>query len=230
MPVFTTSHTRILFVHIPKTAGTSIEESFATSGWKTEFLHCPAKTKTADKSPCNPQHYHQLMIKHFIKDDIDDEFTVVRHPFTRLISEMLWRNPWAVNHIKTHGFNELFLTKFQNFSIHHMKEHIRIENEYLLDPPKFLETDRKFHFDNHFRPQHDFVSDNTTVYKFEELEQSWATIKNNYGLHTIAREYVTLPITHVRPKTLSCPIQEFSDLYSELYTLDHKKFNYDMPF
>jgi hypothetical protein len=94
---------KLLFIHIPKTGGTSIEQFFGMCDkealwfdrWdrdQNQFLKLYGATFEGDaKMSYEPQHYSFAMIRKFIAD-IDSYFTFsfVRHPYTRLLSEYFW--------------------------------------------------------------------------------------------------------------------------------------------
>ena len=93
MPLFQKADKRILFVHVPKAAGSSIEQHFTNSGWSMElFKPCKSPYEPAD------QHLTYEGLRNHLHD-IDDitSFTVVRNPFRRMVSE--WR--WQVNTMRT---------------------------------------------------------------------------------------------------------------------------------
>src|SRR6056300_1034263 len=84
MPLFTKDKQTILFKHIPKTAGSSVETAFEKSGWKMSLWQ-----RTYKAPPCCAQHWHHdICVKNDVyKQNINYEFTIVRNPYTRLFSE-----------------------------------------------------------------------------------------------------------------------------------------------
>jgi hypothetical protein len=94
---------KILFVHIPKTGGTSIEQFFdmchAKNFWfdrwdrdRDDFLKKHQTKCSSPKLVYEPQHYPIEVLKELI-EDYDDyfKFTFVRNPYTKLLSEYFWR-------------------------------------------------------------------------------------------------------------------------------------------
>ena len=128
MPLFTKDSQRILFVHIPKTGGTSVESHFAANGWEMELW---SSVRNDGKSPSD-QHllYEDLKTK---IADIDDiySFTVVRNPIRRIISEWRWQR-WQLKRVKDS-----------------LSEFIRRVADSLASD--------KVYWDNHWRPQIDFI-------------------------------------------------------------------------
>ena len=88
MPLFELDAKKVLYIHIPKCGGTSIEDSLKSVS-SSYNLYSSKKVKGF---PCTPQHFHREMIDH-IFPDIGSYylFTVVRHPILRFISEYRYR-------------------------------------------------------------------------------------------------------------------------------------------
>lgn len=215
MPLFIKDSKRALFVHIPKTAGTSVETAFLDCGYDKQFLHRPGKGDGPDKKPCNPQHWHQELIRENIYPVLDGrsffEFAIVRNPFTRLISEMMWKNSGGSNFDKDEFFKSL-----DKFGCNGMRTY----------------KTANFHGDNHWRPQREFVGPNTVVFKYEEIKyQAWADLKMRFNLEELKTEFTHISLDKARPTKMNIePTQEFKELYTEIYGEDHKQFGYDMPF
>lgn len=140
----------ILFIHIPKCGGSSIESTFQKAGCtiklhdrfdnsNQEFL----KNKMLYK--CPSQHFHYSML-----DDIIDirlfgkVFALIRNPYARLASEFRFvsgRVPGDQSQYPIHEWVQLVFEKYQ---------------------------DNPFVMCNHIRPQVEFISSKTTqVYKLE---------------------------------------------------------------
>lgn len=94
----------LIFIHIPKTGGSSIEvlfgmdnmESLHFARWdlhQAEFLERFAHLIPVAKLNFEPQHYTPDILKNFIPNyDRGFKFAFVRNPYTRIISEYFWRN------------------------------------------------------------------------------------------------------------------------------------------
>lgn len=233
MPLFIKGDQQVLFIHIPKTAGTSIEDAFIEAGWARDFFYSPAKQGGGDRSPCNPQHYHNMPCNRFIRKKhlVTDEFTIVRHPFTRLISEMMWKNRGLSTHINTRGYDARFFEKLEKFAISNFNSHIKIDKIFLENPAVFLDKKKKFHSDNHFRPQHEFIGKKTKVFRYEDLNDTvWNILKHQYNLNQLEKKNMRVDISKTRPTKFINPSDEFKQLYLKLYTEDHTQFNYELPF
>ena len=129
---------RFLFVHIPRTAGRFLEENFKENGFEAEQI----LWKSVDG--IEVAHFHnELYIKHF--DDLGSipHFTVVRNPVDRFMS------------------CSIFLTRMYGDDI----------QEAMEDPMMFGSMLQNFPLTqavNWFRPQIDFLTDDTNIWKFED--------------------------------------------------------------
>ena len=129
---------RFLFVHIPRTAGRFLEENFKENGFEAEQI----LWKSVDG--IEVAHFHnELYLKHF--DDLGSipHFTIVRNPIDRFMS------------------CSIFLTRMYGDDIQEMME----------DPMMFSSMLENFPLTqavNWFRPQMDFITDDTNIWKFED--------------------------------------------------------------
>ena len=129
---------RFLFVHIPRTAGRFLEENFKENGFEPEQI----LWKSVDGIEI--AHFHnELYLKHF--DDLGSipHFTIVRNPIDRFMS------------------CSIFLTRMYGDDIQEMME----------DPMMFGSMLQNFPLTqavNWFRPQMDFITDDTNIWKFED--------------------------------------------------------------
>jgi hypothetical protein len=91
MPIFTRARKRCLFIHIPKTGGTSVEHSLGKLGWQEQLLvHGPLENVRHFR--ISPQHFHGSLLDQIVSwDAIDLTLTLCRHPFERLKSEYYWQ-------------------------------------------------------------------------------------------------------------------------------------------
>jgi len=129
---------RFLFVHIPRTAGRFLEENFKENGFEAEQI----LWKSVDGIEI--AHFHnELYLKHF--DDLGSipHFTIVRNPVDRFMS------------------CSIFLTRMYGDDI----------QEAMEDPMMFGSMLQNFPLTqavNWFRPQIDFLTDDTNIWKFED--------------------------------------------------------------
>ena len=129
---------RFLFIHIPRTAGRFLEENFKENGFEAEQI----LWKSVDG--IEVAHFHnELYLKHF--DDLGSipHFTIVRNPVDRFMS------------------CSIFLTRMYGDDI----------QEAMEDPMMFGSMLQNFPLTqavNWFRPQIDFLTDETNIWKFED--------------------------------------------------------------
>ena len=157
MPLYTCAekNIKILFIHIPKCGGGSIEKFFRMNGFTQHLFSVEPELITCLK--CSPQHFHsELIISQLNISKVNYSFAIFRDPVERMISEYRWRikHPLAVN-----GFDSWYQAIRQEFK----------ENKYLLD--------------NHIRCQVDFLIPNLNVFRFEDgLELALREMATHLGL------------------------------------------------
>ncbi len=97
MPIFRLNGKTILFLHIPKAGGTSIETWLSAHGPESFRLRY-----NRIGLPCVPQHFHGALIEQlFAPGFFDYSFCVPRNPYWRLLSEYNYRMghrkwPWRL--------------------------------------------------------------------------------------------------------------------------------------
>jgi hypothetical protein len=127
MPLYRINEKLILFVHIPKTGGSSLENELGNAG-KVCFLEKP------EFFPAPAQHLHfEILNTLFPSDFYDRGFAVCRNPYTRLISE--YRHQVVRGRLGQLSFDRWVrqvLHKYQrNSFLHH--NHIRPQVEFVSD-------------------------------------------------------------------------------------------------
>ena len=147
MPIFKNvdniKENNILFIHIPKTGGSSIETYFikkCESNNKNDMLITPENTNFI-KLGKSAQHleYKTIMENKDILNldtcSFSKIITIVRNPYTRIISELFWNKSINNDMNANDVFNVL----------------LNILNKY---------KDNNNIYDNHIRPQYQFIIDN----------------------------------------------------------------------
>jgi hypothetical protein len=203
MPIFSNQNEYILFIHIPKCGGSSIEKVLKKHSQHMFLFYADEK----HEFPCNPQHFQYNLLRHLTpKVDVTPSFAIVRHPLLRIISE--------------YKYKQRLLNKKGKPSGTIAKEISNYFKDYSFDP---------YIHDNHIRPQIEFVSANTRIFKLENgLEnavkfscsilnsEDQAVEFSDYSFPTLKKsEYETLALSG---KTIN-QVQSF-------YSLDFKAFNY----
>jgi hypothetical protein len=160
MPVFRQDGRAILFVHVPKAGGSSLERLFAKSGWTTGYRDPKGGVGSMNSvRRCSPQHMHRPMLEQVFRlDRFDAVFMTVREPLARFRSEFAYRNSARVSATAAEveaWYDEAF-------------------REYRHDP---------FVFDNHLRPQWEFHLPGAHVYRLEDgLEAVVSDLNTRWGL------------------------------------------------
>jgi hypothetical protein len=168
MPVFQKENISILFVHIPKAAGTTIENFFRQQEWNVSFFDGGEDKPTINTvSWCSPQHFHaEILTKVFNIRKFSFCFTIVRDPISRIKSEVRWRKQY---------FNQ------------------NLEPEQWIYDALQAYPRNPFVHDNHIRPQSEFLFDGLEVYNLEDgLEPVMAQLTSRFADHlapspTVAR-------------------------------------------
>lgn len=147
MPIFRKNGKAILYVHVPKTGGTSIEQFFIRNGFAIDLIDGGGPRSLLGLRKCSPQHFHRAIIgEMFEVGKFDFVFMTVRHPLSRLISEFRMR----VGDSEKTEFGRWFSGVMEAY----------VKDTYLLD--------------NHIRPQHEFWIPDCAVYKQEDsYGSSW---------------------------------------------------------
>jgi hypothetical protein len=132
------------FSFIPKTGGTALLEAFKMLGARV-YLH-EENNPTVGVLRCPTQHLHYELSSSLINiEKADHSFAIVRHPFSRAKSDY----KWAYRNART-------------------RENIPLLDEWL---EKLFEAYLKnpYVFDNHIRPQTEFIGENIkSLYYYED--------------------------------------------------------------
>ena len=142
MPFVEYKGSRILFIHIPRTGGTTVESWLRSLG-PVHFF----STEIPAFSKCTPQHYRTSNFrKPFEEAYFTYIFTIVRNPYDRIES--------AYRFLATNqGSN--FFKYWPSFSVR-------------LEKNLNLQKSNAFHLDNHLRPQWEFVGSQVYIFKHED--------------------------------------------------------------
>jgi hypothetical protein len=142
MPLYRFDDQLVLFAHIPKTGGSSLDRALQDMGGLRAFF----AERGSDYARCTPQHMHAELLEIFIPDAVVDlRFAVIRHPVIRLISEY----------------------KMRRAATRERGEEIEDFGPWVEHVFARYETDPYLH-DNHIRPQAAFVTEGTELFRHEE--------------------------------------------------------------
>jgi len=142
MPVFTKDDQKILYVHVPKTAGSSVLNLFKDNGYEISYFD--EGSVRPFKGLCGSQHIHTELIKEeFDLSEFSYIFSIYRDPVDRLISEYTWRcSKGGQRYPSLKYWVELIFD--------------------LYDQDNYVN-------DNHIRPQNEFYFDECDVYDFNSI-------------------------------------------------------------
>ncbi len=144
MPFFRAGSGVYYFAHVPKCAGTSVEDYLRARFGRLAFLDDQFNSRTDLErwTRTSPQHADWAALKRlFGRDFFDGAFAVVRHPVARAVS---------VYHFQVEVEKNTDIS-FADWLSDMQERHTR-------DP---------FLIDNHFRPQVDFLPDECTLFHLE---------------------------------------------------------------
>jgi len=159
---------KILFIHIPKNAGTSIERDlFPSFDFKGAYSKDALYGFDAELG-LNLQHatLAQLLGKHLITEHQLQGYTsfaVVRNPFTRAISGY----KWLLKDLKTEGTFEEFLTQSGAFSEGRLSEAPHYVADHFLTQSDFIAQAGRIRVDH--------------VLRFEHLKQDFGRLAHSKG-------------------------------------------------
>lgn len=149
MPVFSRNGVHILYIHVPKTGGTSVEDFFQRNEFVVSYLDRDIKPAGLNVvRRCSPQHMsrHQLEAT-FNIGQFKYVFMTVRNPYARLISTFRMRHARPGHSVDFDVWASSALERCSN-------------SPYI--------------FDNHIRPQADFYVARAEIFKQEDgYEANW---------------------------------------------------------
>ena len=198
MPLFNFRPGVVQFVHIPKTGGSSIVTALSEFGPCAMFLDRRSKYL-----PCTPQHLMVSGFDELIPEGFADyAFTIVRHPMSRLMSEYRYQS-------RRHSHKWWGLPGFDRWVARSLK----------------ATNFNKYHCDNHFRPQVEFLSDSVQVFKFEEdgLRRALNAVCDFCGVNRIAE----VPHEMLAPAVDTAASFKTIEHVREFYADDFETFGYD---
>lgn len=164
MPVYVKKDKVVLFVHIPKTGGSSVNELFVSSGWDRFFYgknidDTHKKLRYVYKS--TPQHWEKKVLKNVFRTNrFTAMFCISRHPISRFKSEFAYRN----KDLSKDQLTKRFVTKWL---LRNLWQYFKNRN----------------HKDNHLKPQSRFIFKGIATYKSESgFQQIFEQLNRDFNL------------------------------------------------
>jgi hypothetical protein len=172
MPIYRVNGAAVLFVHVPKCGGTSLEQMLQDHpAVQAEALYEIGRDNLVlQVSRCSPQHWHGVLLHQLLRlEQFSFSFTVIRDPLSRLLSEL------SMQRGRGQRTSEDFGRWYQ-----------QMQRERQANP---------FHADNHLRPAWEFLLPQSVVYNFQAgLERIWVDLCGRLAIDPAAS-----PVKHVRP-------------------------------
>lgn len=154
MPYFKKNDTNLLFIHIPKAGGTSLQLYFSEKyniplNNKSLYGHFIEKHKLQNKINASLQHMKYLTIfeyKDFFGINFDNIniITIVRNPYERIISDLFWSKKISIDTSKDKVFDIIkTYVLSNNLDNHNIPQYLFItdDNKELIPNIKILHTE-----------------------------------------------------------------------------------------
>ena len=209
---------KTIFIHIPKTGGTSIEAVLGMHGDREDVGVVPYPDQVADR-----QHFYGRQLQHMtaerLRAELNDEaifssyfkFTVVRNPWDRLVSTCAWSGrKWAKGQIlEREEFDAFVRRTHASFAAAHGVSHPMPLHPHVIPQVAFI-------FDEAGRSLVDCIG------RTETLEQDWQVIRDRLGVDA------DLP---TRMQSVHRPYREYydaetRDMVADIYARDIEAFDY----
>lgn len=141
MPLFKKKDKEVFFIHIPRSAGRYIAQLFLKNDYDVLFCNFDEKIEGIEMPHLHYPHYNTYL-------SVEDKkhFTVVRNPYKKFHSCI--NLIYQVHKTSRHEYSKLRDRNFLTQALDNNRYDISYHN-------------------NWFRPQHEFVSDKTFVWKYE---------------------------------------------------------------
>ena len=204
MPLFKKyQHEDIFFIHIPRTAGRSVVWFFKYNSWKIHFNDHREMIKVKD-GVCGVPHIHYPYYNAVLGVEKTKKFTVVRNPFDRFVSMCGFLNDNQIKELLSIDSKELFTIFIKN----------------LLKSTLW------------FRPQYEFVENNTLIWKFENCLHhgfnDW--IQKKFKIKTKLPDTFFYVRDHYDEKKKINLNNKLKKFIKNFYKKDFEMFNYDKIF
>ena len=133
--VFKRATETILFVHCPKTGGSSVEAAALKRGWREFYSVRGVDFSKDDALKLSPQHMHVELLQYFFNlSSFSSIFMIARNPFSRIKSEYYWQRGKREHIESPRIWLERMFDEY-NVSKYSYDYHIRPQIEFDVDMP-----------------------------------------------------------------------------------------------
>ena len=203
MPVLFNGSIRILYIHIPKTGGTSVTRFFERNGFQTGYLDATVSPASLNAVRwCSPQHMHAQMLNTvFNVARFDYVLATVRHPLSRIMSEYRMLFEAHEDPPPMDAWIEQTLSDYRRTPYMH---------------------------DNHIRPQTEFLVQDCDIFKLEDgFTDRWvATVAARTGIDFAVRRMGHATASARRPGS-TAPTRDVIARVQAFYAEDYDTLGYE---
>ena len=146
MPLFKKRDKEVFFIHIPRSSGRYIISLFEKNGYEIFFWNYDEKIGGIEIPHLHYPHYNT-----YLNVEDKNHFTIVRNPYSKFCSAMN-----VIHHAHKIPVEEYYKLR---------------DSEYLTSVLNNSRHNISYH-NNWYRPQHEFVSEKTHVWKYEDGVES----------------------------------------------------------
>ena len=142
MPIYQKDGKSVLYVHVPKTAGSAVGAFFRKNGFQVHYFDNGGFQSVNRYRRCSPQHMHAEPILSILRPErFNYVFMTVRDPIQRLLSEFRMRSRLNKDTVGLPAWFDWTMKRY-------------LEDGYV--------------WDNHIRPQMEFLLPNCEVFRQED--------------------------------------------------------------
>ena len=209
MPLMIKDNISSFFIHIPKCGGSSLERLMKNRGWLELLSIRGVHINQLKAMKCSPQHMHAELLKQIVCfDECEKVVSIIRDPKERLQSEYFWQLKQGITNLSPENWID------------------KTFEEYEKDP---------YIYDNHIRPQVEFIVEKTKTFKLEEggvykaLDYISCGFNSSKGISFFSRDKnIKLKSTNKSIDGVIAFDKKIDEIY-DFYKDDYLAFDYPLP-